>query len=807
MAEGKKCISWDQPAEKGKVQSRMRPARHFNSAHGLTVAISGPWTMVHCAALTVGLFIILCNAPWSSSHPKYDPPAHSVKADTASDQKGRSESKTVDKNIYSGPSFEAFNCYADKNPERLSMPSACKDRRGKPAYATGTKMTRFKVALFQAATMRKFEGRFCRVERSSTAMLCGTEDWTSVLSPPVIGDVEVLSGPACQQLWNTRQYTDTAYHKKFAVKAPGVTVYAYTARGTLQTSGQSIYCYGSTGRVLKGDVITNSMVFLSYRVTLGTFEARRQVHRGEFGGRDSVITAGPLAGVGFKEEEVSGGFAILGSVTLIMGKSYDDHTCPLSKIRDGLDMYVIPHPGKKPGTLSTHPGDEVYSLNRMSGWLSHQHGGTPPARRQNYTLLVTGAQDLVLNLGNERKMPAVCGNRRYMETSHRHVLATLGEEGQEEDIRMLPLDLDLVQTSSEYSARLDLLAFIVQVTLQGARGTDICVGNHFELASLLEKAAELTREGSYRLIPAGESIFRVFCPRMLVGSQWIGEDSGNCSEFLPVRRLEGAELEGPQYFLTPNARYLARSPGKRQCSGMPSSYLGNDGIYYIWDQGALLPAHPQPSREADLNSLLISGLPDVTGKVAEARELYTSEEEERAIARLDFGVYLQGAATTDVLRTQPAVDVNEERAGSAGNRPYVLLPGISVARDVIDHPAMTPLLWIYDKIGLPMWHFLLSLGSLCGMIGGLFWVWGAFGQCRELSRLGATLKGSSTGAKGFDLLSLSTSARARAKRIRELEVSEAEGRILRAQAKARAFSLTSLHEAPGRIRSTNSLQV
>ena len=88
MAEGKKCISWDQPAEKGKVQSRMRPARHFNSAHGPTVAISGPWTMVHCAALTVGLFIILCNAPWSSSHPKYDPPAHSVKADIASDQKG-----------------------------------------------------------------------------------------------------------------------------------------------------------------------------------------------------------------------------------------------------------------------------------------------------------------------------------------------------------------------------------------------------------------------------------------------------------------------------------------------------------------------------------------------------------------------------------------------------------------------------------------------------------------------------------------------------------------------------------------------
>ena len=792
--EQPKAGNWKRPRIGSKVHPQARPPRP--NTHVPVDGAQGLWSMQHLLALLATLALIAFNAPWVTST--------SATAQEGGDMKDNKRVTTV----YSGPSFEAFNCYLDKKPERLTMPSACKDRRGKPVYSKGTTMQKYRVTLYQLARTRKFTGKFCRVERSSSSMLCGTQDWTSVLSPPVIGDVEVLSGPACQQVWNTHQYTDTAYHKKFEVNVPGVTVYAYTARGTLQTSGQSIFCYGSTGRVLNGDEIKNSMVFLSYKVTLGTFEARRQVQAGETGGRDSVITNGPLAGVGFQEHEVNGGSAILGSVTLVMGSDYDDHTCPLSKIRGDLEMFVIPQPGKKSGELSTHPGDEVYALNRMTGWFSHQHKGTLPTRRQNYTLLVTGNQDLVLNLGNEYRLPEICGTQRFMETSHNQVLATLGDDKEEEDIKMLPLDLDLIEASSEYSARLDLLAFIIQVTLQEKRGGDICVGDQGQLSALLDRAADITEEGAYRLVPAGESIYRVFCPKVTMGAQWMDNNPGNCSEFLPVRKVKKGRLEGPQYFLTPNTRYLVRSPGKRQCSSMPSAYLGNDGFFYSWDQGRVAKLKVQPSREAELGNLIVSGLPDVTGRVAGGKELYTEEEESAVVSRFDFGIYLQGAATSDVLRTEQGVDLGGEVTDISGsNRPYVMLPGVTMTKQLIEHPVMSPLLWIYDKVGMPIWHLLLTIGSLCGMVGGACWLCEAISQCRDLTRLGAGLKGRTAATRGLDLIALSASSGARARRIREMEVLEAEGRILRAQAKARAFSLTSLQELPGRVLSTGSLQV
>merc|ERR1711963_363529 len=80
-------------------------------------------------------------------------------------------------------------------------------------------------------------------EKSSSAFLCGTQDWTQVLSPPKVGESEVLSGHACRDMLTSKTFVDLTYHRKFSIKVPGVTVRAYTARGTLQASGQDRHAW------------------------------------------------------------------------------------------------------------------------------------------------------------------------------------------------------------------------------------------------------------------------------------------------------------------------------------------------------------------------------------------------------------------------------------------------------------------------------------------------------------------------------------------------------------------------------------
>ena len=164
---------------------------------------------------------------------------------------------------YTGPTFLGFDCFEDKTPSVLKMPTACRTSAGGKKYTGKERMARAKVNLFQLAETRRFTASFCRVEKSSSAFLCGTQDWTQVLSPPKVGESEVLSGHACRDMLTSKTFVDLTYHRKFSIKVPGVTVRAYTARGTLQASGQDIYCYGSVGRVLDGTTVRNSMVFVS----------------------------------------------------------------------------------------------------------------------------------------------------------------------------------------------------------------------------------------------------------------------------------------------------------------------------------------------------------------------------------------------------------------------------------------------------------------------------------------------------------------------------------------------------------------
>merc|ERR1712115_554041 len=123
----------------------------------------------------------------------------------------------------------------------------------------------------------------------------------------------------------------------------------------------------------------------------------------------------------------------------------------------------------------------------------------------------TGSQDLVLNLGQERKMPATCGSARYVETSHSHVVATIDEKD-DQTVEFLPLDLELVEATTEYSARLILLSYITQQTLANIEERlmgETCIGDPYQLASLLEKASLEDDDRVHRFVPAGEVVYRV----------------------------------------------------------------------------------------------------------------------------------------------------------------------------------------------------------------------------------------------------------------------------------------------------------
>ena len=57
---------------------------------------------------------------------------------------------------YTGPSFLGFDCFADKTPNVLKMPTACRTSAGGRKYSGREKMARAKVNLFQLAETRKF---------------------------------------------------------------------------------------------------------------------------------------------------------------------------------------------------------------------------------------------------------------------------------------------------------------------------------------------------------------------------------------------------------------------------------------------------------------------------------------------------------------------------------------------------------------------------------------------------------------------------------------------------------------------------
>ena len=77
-------------------------------------------------------------------------------------------------------------------------------------------------------------------------------------------------------------------------------------------------------------------------------------------------------------------------------------------------------------------------------------------------------------------------------------------------MEFLPLDLELVEATTEYSARLDLLSFIKQQTLANMEERmvgETCIGDPDQLASLLEKASLEGNDRVHRFVHAGEVVY------------------------------------------------------------------------------------------------------------------------------------------------------------------------------------------------------------------------------------------------------------------------------------------------------------
>ena len=121
------------------------------------------------------------------------------------------------------------------------------------------------------------------------------------------------------------------------------------------------------------------------------------------------------------------------------------------------------------------------------------------------------------------------------------------------------------------------------------------------------------------------------------------------------------------------------------------------------------------------------------------------------------------------------------------------MPGVTFDPEIIEHPALTPVTWLWEHIGAPIFHLLLTLGSIGGLMSVAGWLYDLIQQIKDMVRVGASLQGNGAIGKSLDLLGLSLSSSLRAQRIREGEQDLQAARMIRAQERVRsAISATSL---------------
>ena len=183
-------------------------------------------------------------------------------------------------------------------------------------------------------------------------------------------------------------------------------------------------------------------------------------------------------------------------------------------------------------------------------------------------------------------------------------------------------------------------------------------------------------------------------------------------------------------------------------------------------------------------------------QVAQGQEIYTKEEEANLASRLDFGIFVHGDAEATLGgpgRSRESTMATGSGASPAGGGSTWALPGVTFDPEIIEHPALTPVTWLWEHIGAPIFHLLLTLGSIGGLMSVAGWLFDLIQQIKDMVRVGASLQGNGAIGKSLDLLGLSLSSSLRAQRIREGEQDLQAARMIRAQERVRsAISATSL---------------
>ena len=692
-------------------------------------------------------------------------------------QAGKQEEVMI-RNRYAGPEFSAFNCYKDQAPVRYRLPDTCVDETGGRRYKEKAKYQKHSVNLYQTLETFDFDAKFCVLEESTQDFLCGWQSWGELLSPPKVGAPKLISPTACKQMWSRKLFTDSSYGKTFPIEE-GVNHFAYQARGSLQVSGESVYCSGNTGRISTGELVQKSMVFKSIRLTLGRLKGRREFKDNG----NAVITQGELTGTEIVASEVTGRSVIMGQVTILLGSNFFKSQCPLAAVRKDLVMFQVPNPSSSGHKLTARPGDRMYGALHDT----EQELGTP--NLEPWVLLLSQASDLVINLGREYSVPSQCMLKgKFYETSHAHIVAALEGESEEKEMSLLPLDLELV-SASDYSARLDLLSYLTSVSLehlQKKEQEDVCLGDPKQVFTALRRSEITKGIGRRRYLTAGEMIVQAQCEEVQVGFSLLeGAREVNCTAMIPVREIsEDGVLQGPQWWLAPSTRYLSRTPVGRHCEGFQPAFRDTEGIYWQEVDRQLARVQPQPRTPLKIPSLQPDALPDLIDSVAGGQDIYTAAQREQVMEELDFSIFVQGPSysTTHVVQT----DSGGRPSASAGSSSRAgILPGWSAGKEYLESGVGTPIIYLWNHLGAPLFHFLVTLGSLFGLWMGLSGIFNSGLELLRLIRIGGSLRGESYTQRGADLLSLGISSARRQARIREAETGASEKRILYSIAKSR----------------------
>ena len=207
-----------------KVQ-QSRSSQSARRASRSTPQASGLWSISHMVMLALPIVLLMLMIPGEPQELQ----AISYLGDEVLQEMGFSkESKTsgaqrlsgklkrasasaqeTSSRLYDGPVFSAFDCFSDRAPTLLKMPIGCRTDAGKKVYTGKERMKKVSINLYQASTTREFTGKYCKVERSTSAWLCGTQDWTQILTPPVIGETEIMSAPRCADMFSSGFFMDT----------------------------------------------------------------------------------------------------------------------------------------------------------------------------------------------------------------------------------------------------------------------------------------------------------------------------------------------------------------------------------------------------------------------------------------------------------------------------------------------------------------------------------------------------------------------------------------------------------------------